>query len=64
MFKIQSGFWEKWDGEGEPTGPVFWEDEPEGGGFDTEARAQLAIDDVCEVCGYDPRRFRIVPEAP
>ncbi len=58
-FKIQCGFWPKWDGEGDPTGPVFWEDEDEGGGYATAEEARAGIDSLAEVCGYDARRFRV-----
>lgn len=55
---LQSGFWPKWDGEGEPTGPVFWEIE---GHFATEAEARADLADQVKTCGVNPALFRVVP---
>lgn len=56
-FKVQAGHWPKWDGEGEPTGPVFWEDWD--GTYPTNEAARAALVRDCADFGGDPDRHRV-----
>lgn len=57
-YKIQAAFWPKWDGEGEPTGPVFWEDEPDAAFGSKEAAAE-GLAAMCAAGDLDPTHFRV-----